>query len=202
MVGLSRINTQRDNSLGGWDYLPDYFNTDVGPALLAGIFKKEQWTYADIAVLRQGNNLRIYQSGGRTAAGNGDGIYMNEVTYFGDHNDEFDEIYNLNDNTDNYEKVKFVLQNEELKIYLIDDEGTEVLLCDYTTLRAGGAVKNECLNPINAAKWALYPVCAASGGVGGGKEITLDSIEHYTNYPSYAVPAYVNYDWWGYSQFK
>lgn len=201
MVGLSRINTQRENALGGWDYLPDYFNDGVSQALKQGVFKKGQFTYADIAVVRQSNNLRIYQSGARTAAGSGDGIYMNEVTYYGAHNSNFSELYELEDNDDNYEKVNFVLENEELKIYLVDDEGTYVLLADFTTLRAAGAVKNECLNPTNAAKWALYPVCAASGGP-GGKEITLDSIEHYTNYPTYSVPAYINYDWWAYSQFN
>ena len=206
MVGLSRINTQRENALGGWDYLPTYFNTDVGPALLAGVFKKDQWTYADIAVVRQGNNIRVYQSGARTAAGNGDGIYMNEVQYYGTYNASFSAIYNVSDNNNNYDKVKFVLDNEELKIYMEGPDGeggtNSHLLCDYTTLRAAGAVKNQCLNPTNAAKWSLYPVCAASGGATGGKDITLDSIDHYTNYPSYAVPSYINYDWWGYSQFN
>ena len=203
MVGLSRINTQRENALGGWDYLPDYFNTEVSQALLQGVFKKDQFTYADIAVVRQGDNLRVYQSGARTAAGNGDGIYMNEVTYYGAYNASFSAIYNLATNDEGYDKVTFELENEEIKIYMKNSgSGTSHLLADFTTLSGAGAVKNECLNPINAAKWALYPVCAASGGAAGGKDITLDSIDHYTNYPSYAVPSYINYDWWGYSQFN
>jgi len=202
MVGLSRINTQRDNPLGGWDYLPDYFNTQVSQALLQGVYKKDQFTYADIAVVRQGNNIRVYQSGARTAAGSGDGIYMNEVQYYGAYNASFNTIYDVSTNAANYEKVKFVLENEELKIYMIDNKAAEHLLADFTTLSGAGAVKNECLNPINAAKWALYPVCAASGDAAGGKDITLDSIDHYTNYPSYSVPAYINYDWWAYSQFN
>jgi len=203
MVGLSRINTQRENALGGWDYLPDYFNTEVSQALLQGVFKKDQFTYADIAVVRQGDNLRVYQSGARTAAGNGDGIYMNEVTYYGAYNASFSAIYNLATNDEGYDKVTFELENEEIKIYMKNSaSGTSDLLADFTTLSGAGAVKNECLNPINAAKWALYPVCAASGGAAGGKDITLDSIDHYTNYPSYAVPSYINYDWWGYSQFN
>ncbi len=204
MVGLSRINTQRDNALGGFDYLPNYFNTEVGQALLQGVYKKEQFTYADIAVVRQGQNLRVYQSGARTAVGNGDGIYMNEVEYYGGYNASFNAIYNVGTNSENYDKVKFELVNEELKIYMEGPDGeggtNSHLLADFTTLSGAGAVKNQCLNPTNAAKWALYPVCAASGG--NGKEITLDSVDHYTNYPTYAVPNYINYDWWGYSQFN
>jgi len=93
------------------------------------------------------------------------------------------------------------LNNEELKIYLVDNLAAEVLLCDYTTLRAAGAVKNECLNPVNAAKWALYPTCAASGNsAAGGQEITLESVDHYTNYPAFDETKYFNYDWWGWSQ--
>ena len=111
MVGLSRINTQRENALGGWDYLPDYFNTEVSQALLQGVFKKDQFTYADIAVVRQGDNLRVYQSGARTAAGNGDGIYMNEVTYYGAYNASFSAIYNLATNDEGYDKVTFELEN-------------------------------------------------------------------------------------------
>lgn len=198
MVGLSRINTQYEH-LGDTDHLPDYFDRTIGGSLFAGVFKKNQWTYADICVVRQGANLRIYQSSARTAAGVGSGIYMNEVTYFGDHNENFNDIYNLSTNTDNYQKVQFVLSNEHMTINLIDDEGNTTLLCDFTTLRAAGAVKNECLNPMNATKWQLYPVCAASAG-GGGKEITLDGIEHYTNYPLYNDTGYTQHNWWGYSQ--
>lgn len=206
MVGLSRINTQHEDPYGGWDYLPDYFNYEVGQTLLQGIFKKEQFTYADIAVVRQGDNIRVYQSGARTAVGSGDGIYMNEVQYYGAYNASFSAIYNVATNSEGYDKVTFVLENEELKIYMEGPDGEggtkSHLLADFTTLSGAGAVKNQCLNPTNAAKWALYPVCAASGGVTGGKSITLNSIDHYTNYPAYAVPSYINYDWWAYSQFN
>jgi hypothetical protein len=126
---------------------------------------------------------------------------MNQVTYYGLHNANFATIYNIGTNADKYKKVKFVLNNEELQIYLIDDKAAEVLLCDFSTLRAAGAVKNECLNPINAAKWAMYPVCAGSGRTtAGGQKIVLESVQHYTNYPSFDVDKYFRYDWWGWSQ--
>jgi len=202
MVGLSRINKQRDIGAGDVDYLPTYFDDSITNAtLLSGVQTRNQLLYCDVAVMRVGTELRVYQTGSRTGAGVGDGIFMNQVTYYGLHNANFAAVYDIGTNADNYRKVKFVLNNEELKIYLVDNLAAEVLLCDYTTLRAAGAVKNECLNPVNAAKWALYPTCAASGNsAAGGQEITLESVDHYTNYPAFDETKYFNYDWWGWSQ--
>ena len=202
MVGLSRINKQRDIGAGNVDYLPTYFDDSItNAALLSGVQTRNQLLYCDVAVMRVGTELRVYQTGSRTGAGVGDGIFMNQVTYYGLHNANFAAVYDIGTNADNYRKVKFVLNNEELQIYLVDNLAAEVLLCDYTTLRAAGAVKNECLNPVNAAKWALYPTCAASGNSGaGGQEITLESVDHYTNYPAFDETKYFNYDWWGWSQ--
>ena len=53
---------------------------------------------------------------------------------------------------------------------------------------------------MNATEWAMYPVCAASGGGAGGKSIHLDQIVHYENYPVYTDNRYGDYDWWGWSQ--
>ena len=202
MVGLSRINQLRLRDETYYDFLPDYFDDTIAGAPLGGVQTRGQIVYADVCVMRVGSELRVYQSGARTAAGRGQGIFMNEVTYYGQHNTNFSNAaYDIGTNTDDYRKVKFVLKNEELQIYLIDGEGAQVLLCDYTTLRAGGAVKNECLNPTNAAKWAMYPVCAGSGNsAAGGQKIVLQSIDHYTNYPQYTTASYKNYDWWGWSQ--
>tara|TARA_R110000851_G_scaffold258693_1_gene411150 strand:- start:18 stop:1889 length:1872 start_codon:yes stop_codon:yes gene_type:complete len=202
MCGLSRINTKQALALNvdEFDYLPDYFDTTIGGEPRNGIYKRGQFWFADICVIKSGSDLKVYQSSARTAAGVGSGIYLNEVIYYGAHNTKFPTIYNLSTNTKLYLKVKFTLNNEELSIYLIDEDGAETLLCDYTTLRAAGAVKNQCLNPTNACKWAMYPVCAASNGT--GKTITLDSVEHYTNYPLYDASTYVAYDYWGYSQFN
>ncbi len=43
---------------------------------------------------------------------------MNEVEYYGGYNASFNAIYNINTNSENYDKVKFELVNEELKIYM------------------------------------------------------------------------------------
>ena len=209
MVGLSRINQPRDTTAGDFRYAPDYFQPPAGDGddnvneLRKGVFVRNQLRYSDVSVVRHGDELRVYQSGARSAVAGGSANYVNKVIYYGAHNANFNTIYDISTNTSNYEKVKFVLKNEELIISLIDDKAAEVLLCDYTTLRAAGAVKNECLNPVNAAKWAMYPVCALAS-IGGtaavGKSITLDSIQHYTAYPKYDETKYFNYDWWGWSQ--
>ena len=128
---------------------------------------------------------------------------MNEVIYYGAHNDNFGSVYDIATNGDNYRKVKFTLTNEEFKIELIDNLGATTLLCDFTTLVDNGAVKNQLLNPNNAAKWALYPVCSAArrgANPHAAQVIELESISHYTNYPKFDATKYFNYDWWGWSQ--
>jgi len=201
-VGLSRINTQRNIGGGDFDYLPNYFDDNVATT---GLFIQGQMRYADIAVSRSTvggvPTLRVFQTGSKSDAGLGQGICMNEVTYFGNHNTKFATAYDIGTNANKYRKVKFTLKNEELQIDMIREDGTVDLLCDYTTLRAAGAVKNECLNPVNAAKWALYPTMAVSGGfAAGARSLTLESVDHYTAYPKYDETKYFNYDWWGWSQ--
>ena len=202
MVGLSRINTQRNLGAAGYDYSPSYMMDTNTANLKNPIFIRGQYRYADICVLRFGDELRVYQSGARSMA-NSDGIYMNPVTYYGLHNaTNFANVYNIGTNGNKYRKVKFTLSNEELKIEMIRENGTVDLLCDYTTLRAAGAVKNECLNPVNAAKWAMYPVCAGGNRTTAAytnQTIVLESIDHYTNYPAFDETKYFNYDWWGWS---
>jgi len=197
MCGLSRINVRRDNPDGSYDYMPSYFvEPAANSALRQGVTVGGQNRFFDVAVVRYGNELRVFQSGSRTQLGQ-DGIWCNAVTYFGAHNASFGTVYDINTNSDNYTKVRFTLTNEELKIELGTDANAYTLLCDYTTLRAGGAVKNECLNPINSCKWAMYPVCAVGGTVAAGRGITLAGIDHYSNYPLFNEALYFKHDYWG-----
>jgi len=204
VVGLSRINKTRDIGGGDFDYTPTYFDPPANGVSLSGILGKNQFRFMDIGVMRQGSELRVYQSGARTAQAQGDGIFVNEVEYFGTHNVNFAAKYNIATNTDGYEQVKFVLDNEEIKIFMIDGARNETLLADFKTL--SGAVsgtkggKNQVLNPVNATKWAMYPIMGMTGAIGGGRTISMESIDHYTNYPIYDETTYFNYDWWGWSQ--
>jgi hypothetical protein len=203
MAGLSRINMRRE--IGGgddFDHLPNYFDLNVGETIKSPLRHRGQYQYADICIMIVKGKLRVYQSGSRTAAGSKSGIMMNEVKYW-ESNASFDDVYDYSNNASdaNYQKVKFTLTNEQLRIDLIDNKAATQFLVDYTTSVAGTGVKNEVLNPVGAPKWAMYPVCAISGGTGAGS-IELESIQHYTNYPSYTDTGYMSYDWWGYSQFN
>ena len=203
MVGLSRINRPRDIGNGDFDYTPTYFdNSLTNTALKTGRYIQNQYRFADICVVRVGTNLRVFQSGtdsgsvGRTKI---NGIYMNEIIYYGAWNTDFNTIGQAAD----YERFEFKLINEEIVISAEQTAaagGKTHILADFTTLKAAGAVKNQHLNPVNATEWAMYPVCAASGGQAGGKKIHLDQIVHYENYPVYTDNRYGDYDWWGWSQ--
>ena len=202
MVGLSRINKAMDIGGGDYAFLPPYFDTTVAGPLATGRYLRDQFRYADICVVRSSGVLKVYQVGSDSGTAVGrrriNGIYMNEITYHGAHNANYPAAAVGN----NITQVKFVLNNENMEIQVFDTSvgGKFQILCDFTTLKAAGAVKNECLNPINAAEWAMYPVMAASGGVAGGKVLKLTSISHYPSYPLYTDNLYDEYDWWGYSQ--
>jgi hypothetical protein len=201
MCGLSRINKPLDLGGGDFAYLPPYFDmTKVGTALASGRYISNQFRYADFAVVKSGAVIRLFQSGsdsgsvGRPAV---NGIYMNEIIYSGAHNADFATPAVASQ----IEKVRFTLNNEEMKIEVYDNVAKKyLLLADNTTLAAAGAAKNECLNPVNAAEWAMYPVCACRGTQAANRSITLESITHYPNYPIYTDNLYDEYDWWGWSQ--
>jgi hypothetical protein len=207
-AGLSRVNKPIDTGAGTFEYLPNYFEYGVNGATNQGIRYNGAWNYADISVRRVGTELKVFQSGARTI-GTGKGIYMNEIVYYGGHNEKFPQIYDINTNGNTYRKVKFVLNNEEVSIFMIRANGAEDLLCDFTTMRSNTnsegqpkpqATKNQCINPINATEWSMYPVMGVSGAVNVGKTMTLESLDHYTNYPEYDDSTYFNHDWWGWSQ--
>ncbi len=202
MCGLSRINEPIDIGGADYAYLPAYFDfSRIKGTIVTGRLKEGQYRYADFAVCRVEGKLRVFQSGtdSRAAGTNfgANGIYMNEIIYYGGHNTNFP---NLGD-ADDYENVKFTLNNELMKIEVYHSTDKKYyILADYTTLKAAGAAKNQHLNAVNATEWAMYPVCAASGGAAGGKSLSVDSITHYPNYPIYTDTRYSDYDWWGWSQ--
>ncbi len=203
--GLSRICNQKDN-MGVTYFTPEYFK--VGSSSNTGSHFKRGCTsgfgaFFDVCITRAGQNLYVYQSGG-----SGDDFCMNEVVYYGAWNTNFTTQYNLKDNNSSYTKVKFELDGEEVKIFMLTADDTATLLCDFTTMRStsdgeGGAKpaagKNQFINPVNCAKWALYPTLAAIPR-GNVKTLTLESVSHYTSYPSYSDNRYPTYDWFGYCE--
>ncbi len=202
MCGLSRINKPIDIGDGDFAHLPPYFDfSRTSGTILSGRYARGQYRYADFCVCRVAGKLRVFQSGtdSRAAGTNvgANGTYMNEIIYYGGWNAQYPNLADADD----IENVKFTLNNENMKIEVYDKNDKKYyILCDYTTLKAAGAVKNQHLNAVNATEWAMYPVCAASGGAAGGKAIELDKVLHYPNYPIYTDNRYSDYDWWGWSQ--
>ncbi len=193
--GLSRINTRKDG-VGGI-VMPNAYNPSrEGGGNGGAAFRNSGGVaFCDICIMRIGEELRVFQSGVNSAgAGGGNNeLVMNEIIYYGTHNANFGSIYNLRTNATGYDSVKFKLNNEEISIVLMKG-ASETLLVDYTTIAAAGGTKNEVTNPTTCAKWALYPHFGAKGN---GKAITLDSVKHYTHYPSLATAADpTRYDWW------
>tara|TARA_R110000782_G_scaffold21633_1_gene58001 strand:- start:4217 stop:6142 length:1926 start_codon:yes stop_codon:yes gene_type:complete len=198
VVGLSRINRRIANNTGVSRELPEYFNTTAQKAGSKLPRVGGQVIYGDIMVGRSGTDLCVWQSGVDSNAKLG-GTKMNEIIYYGgDFNPQFKAgKYNLKNNDDDYVKVKFTLDNENMKIELIDDSDTVVLLADFTVAKSKGGVKENLTAPICAPKMAMYPIMA---GRTIGTTGSLDELFHYTNYPTWDEATYTNYDWWGYSQ--
>lgn len=204
VVGLSRINTRKD-VLGGSQCIPNHYNFNNNqqqPMFQNGFGGNQQ--FFDICIGRRGDLLYVFQSG----ATNDGGISMNEITYYGTHNTNFGTQYNIATNNSSYEKVRFTLDNEEFKIELGNSSDEYTLLCDFTTMRStsdgeGGvkpaATKNQFINPSNCAKWNLFPTFSCS--VGTNKTLTIESIQHYTTYPSYTDTNYMEHNWWGKCEF-
>ena len=189
IAGLSRINTQKTN---GTTIPNKYFTHDTPQFTTCG-----GKCYCDIAVVRDATDglLRVFQS---STKGNAGIKFMSEVIYYGSWNANFATQYDIQTNAKKYQKVEFVLDNEHILIWLVNDVGAKTLLADYGTLQAAGAIKNQCLNPTNCAKWAMYPVMATrvkSSGV--SSSMVLESLTHYPAYPEYNAAEYHKWDWWG-----
>ena len=199
VVGLSRINQRIFNNTGVSRERPEYWNPTAQKAGAKLPRVGGQIIYGDIMVGRSGTDLCVWQSG-VDSDGRLDGTKMNEIVYYGgDFNATFKSgKYNLQTNGSKYEKVKFTLDNENMKIDLIDENGAVVLLADFTTALSKGGKKENLTAPICAPKMAMYPIMAGRGTTGVTGE--FDELFHYTNYPTWAEETYANYDWWGYSQ--
>ena len=199
VVGLSRINRRITNNTGVTREHPEYWNPTAQKAGAKLPRVGGQIIYGDIMVGRSGTELCVWQSG-VDSAGRLDGTKMNEIVYYGgDFNATFKSgKYNLQTNSDKYEKVKFTLDNENMRVDLIDENGAVVLLADFTVTLSKAGKKENLTAPICAPKMAMYPIMAGRGATGVTGE--FDELFHYTNYPTWAEETYTNYDWWGYSQ--
>ena len=200
MCGLTRINKNKIYSDTKQSHTPITYNPNIASTGSGPFARANNLFFADICISRIGTKLSVFQSGTTSGGGNGRGeLTMNEIVYYGGHNANFATHYDLKGNTKGYITVKFVLINEEIQIWLGDDVGTYTLLCDFSTLHAAGAVKNQCVNPTNCAKWAMYPIASLSRFATGDKvkELVLKKVSSYAAYPEFDAGNYHKYQWWG-----
>lgn len=192
--GIGRINTKKDINARD-QFIPETYNYWRGAGGGQPFRKNVANIYYDIGIQRVSELLHVYQSGVDTNTGE---LVMNEVTYWdGAFAAPFKSQYNLRTNTSNFAKVKFKLENEEISIYLLEDDDTATLLCDFTTLKAAGGTKINLPAPINACKWNMYPVMGLRGNA---KALQLEKVKHYTVAPLYSSSNYKNWDFWGYTE--
>jgi len=149
-VGLSRMNVGMNT--GGY-LAPAYFSRGRG-----GEWTKE--FFCDFVVYRENGILYVGQAITNPAetqgfiGGDPDDIYITDFTYGGE---DVASDYDIDTNSDNYEKVKFKVENERLAISLIDDNDHEDFIVQYKD--TGSATdKAENLKPISLACKCLYPV--------------------------------------------
>jgi len=197
--GLSRINRGVNRDVGHTIFQPPQFNERFGSAVAMN--RAVGPMYADIFVMRVGDNLRIFQScinsdtqavyDGRR---NWDDTMMKEITYYGAFNAQFNTVYDVNANAGGYSEVRFKVKGEHLEIYLWGMMAGEVLLCDYTTLKAAGAGKRNVTFPLHQTKWALYPVMYCRGA---GNHMDCKDYEYLDNYPKFtSEEELAKYDYW------
>ena len=196
-VGLSRINAET-NVDGDIRFHPERYNSDYGA--ITQFNKAVGRMYADIMVMRVGDNLRIYQActtqdseAVRVGARGFDDILMKEITYWGAHNANFAAIYDIANNVETFSEVRFKIENEELKIYLygVMAMPQEQLICDYTTIQAAGGGKRNVTYPIHQSKWALYPTMMCRGV---GQHLDLTEYTHQSQYPIYDADNFHKWD--------
>ena len=145
-VGLSRFvnETIYDPTIGSHIREPPYYHESrVGPS--------DNFFY-DYLVCRVDDTLRVFHTCHNSGIlGGKRGIEPVELTY-GEYT--VPNLYDLDTNTSNYEKVKFVLIYQSLEIYMIQTDGTEDKLYSYDA-----NFDNESnLSCVSQARWNLYPL--------------------------------------------
>ncbi len=158
IVGLVRPNLPSDRNDEGSpnEYLPAYFDKGNNMPSGEGKFKSNQ--FWDYCVRRVGTQLRIFQSAIRTSRTSGvpDNLVMQPIQYWG-YGGNFDDEYNITENTENYRYIKFSISNEKVVIQISADNTNYIDLVNQDQIT--GPAKNNVCTPINCTQWHLFPSC-------------------------------------------
>ena len=154
-IGLSRYcEAIRFNAqTGDRERQPNYYNNSTH-YLVPPIRQPDDKFFFDYLVARQDGKLRVFYN-----VGLGDHVddSMNEIvpvklTYG---NDEVPNEYDIATNSEGYDKVKFELEGQKLKIFMINSGGG----VEDTLYEFNGEVDNDQNLPcVSQAKWNMYPL--------------------------------------------
>ena len=147
-IGLSRYVINPDSSNVPL-VVPEYFDTDTLWAQdtqdIDQDFMCDFLVYTDPAT----KNLRCAHAVGENTRRTS----MKVVDYSSNATSYFSSEYAMGANVDNYEKIKFVFTNQQVKVVLIDDRSNEKVLIDYDS----GGAKGVNYKPVNQSCWDLMP---------------------------------------------
>jgi hypothetical protein len=189
-IGLSRYVINPDSSNVPL-VVPEYFDTDTLWAQdtqdIDQDFMCDFLVYTDPAT----KNLRcahaVASNSGRTS--------MKVVDYSSNAESYFSSEYAMGANVDNYEKIKFVFTNQQVKVVLIDDRSNEKVLIDYDS----GGAKGVNYKPVNQSCWDLMPFMWLETIDGQAtNSITLEQMNQCDWIKSYVPDNYDDGSWFNY----
>ena len=189
-IGLSRYVINPDTSNVPL-VVPEYFDTDTLWAQdtqdIDQDFMCDFLVYTDPAT----KNLRcahaVASNSGRTS--------MKVVDYSSNAQSYFNSEYAMGANVDNYEKIKFVFTNQQVKVVLIDDRSNEKVLIDYDS----GGAKGVNYKPVNQSCWDLMPFMWLETIDGQAtNSITLEQMNQCDWIKSYVPDNYDDGSWFNY----
>ncbi len=159
VVGLSRSNSisaLNPDVNGNRTLSPHYFSLQRG-----GDWNFE--FFCDYAVYRYGTKLYLAhcifnpaETGGYTG-GHPYCTYMKDLPYT-DGQGALTTLYDLQTNPTGFSKVKFTIVNEQVNVYLVKPDNSEMPLYEYADVGSRGRTKHQNLKPVNQACRCLHPV--------------------------------------------
>ena len=193
-VGLSRYVIQAD-SVGDL-VVPEYFITDT---LWEGQeidqeFMCDFFVYTDPT----DKTLRCAHAVADSSIDAGKTM-MKEVEYFNNATSYFTSRYAMGANVDNYEKIKFIFTNQQVKVVLIDDRSNEKVLIDYDST----GLKAVNYKPVNQSCWDLMPFMWLQTVDGQfTNSISLEKMNQCDWIKSYKPNNFENGSWYNYLELE
>tara|TARA_R110000737_G_scaffold23456_2_gene42228 strand:- start:194 stop:2071 length:1878 start_codon:yes stop_codon:yes gene_type:complete len=195
-VGLSRYVKNPESSVGGVVLtVPKYFITDTlwaeGSQEIDQDFMVDFLVYTDPAT----KNLKVAHAVGGGYATPTDRTTMKEVDYVTNAKSYFSSEYAMGANASNFEKIKFIVTNQQVKVLLIDDRADEFILIDYDPTGAKGVN----YKPVNQSCWDLMPWMWLETILGDAtNSISLEQMNQCDWIKSYDPDTYKDGSWFNY----